>query len=194
MSNFRFLEGSLFDARFAVRQLRKTKGFTITAILSLALGIGASTAMFVVIYGVLLRPLPFPKAQHLYQPVGIDKLGNQDESAPYEAIERWRGAVGKSAEIALMTNPMSVLDTPSGARQIDDVESSINLLTTLDVQPILGRGFVSGEELAGRSHVVLLSYGVWHDSFLADPHVLGRNVYIGGTPFVVIGVMPPGFL
>ncbi len=194
MINFRFLDGSLFDTRFALRQLRKTPGFTVTAILTLALGIGASTAMFVVIYGVLLRPLPFPNAHRLYQPIGIDKLGNEDESAPYEAIERWRSSVGKSAEIALITSPMSVLDTPSGARQINDVESSINLLTTLDVQPILGRGFVSGEAAAGSSHVVLLSYGIWHDSFSADPHVLGRSVYIGGTPFVVIGVMPPGFL
>jgi hypothetical protein len=81
MSNFRFLDGSLFDARFALRQLRKTPGFTITSILTLALGIGAATAMFVVIYGVLLRPLPFPDSQRLYRPVGIDALGNENGSA-----------------------------------------------------------------------------------------------------------------
>ena len=194
MSNFRFLEGSLFDARFALRQLRKTPGFTITAILTLALGIGAATGMFVVVYGVLLQPLPFPDSQRLYRPVGIDALGNENRSAPYSAIERWRDVTGKSAEIALTANPQRVLDTPSGAQRIDDVSSSINLLSTLGVQPILGRGFVAEEAEAGKSHVVLLSYSIWREAFSADPNILGRSVYIDGEPFVVIGVMPAGFL
>ena len=194
MSKFRFLDGSLFDARFALRQLRKTPGFTVTAILTLALGIGAATAMFVVVYGVLLQPLPFPDSQRLYRPVGIDALGNENGSAPYSAIERWRDVTGKSAEIALKGNHQSVLDTPSGAQRIDDVASSVNLLSTLGVQPILGRNFFPEEAEAGKSHVVLLSYSIWHEAFSADSNILGRRVYIDGEPFVVIGVMPPGFL
>jgi hypothetical protein len=87
-----------------------------------------------------------------------------------------------------------VLDTPSGAQLIDDVASSVNLLSTLGVQPILGRGFVPEETKAGKSHVVLLSYSIWHEAFSSDRDILGQRVFIDGVPFVVIGVMPPRFL
>jgi predicted permease len=193
MSGHRFFEATVSDARFALRYLRKAPAFTITAVLTLALGIGAATAMFVVVYGVLLQPLPFPDAQRLYQPIGVDAHGEENESAPYNAIERWRDVTTKSAEIALTTNPESVLDTPSGAQLIDNVASSVNLLSTLGVQPILGRGFVPEEAEAGKSHVVLLSYAIWHEAFSADGRILGRRVFIDGLPFVVIGVMPPRF-
>jgi predicted permease len=194
MSNVRFLDSGLFDARFALRQLRKTPGFTITVILTLALGIGAATAMFVVGYGVLLQPLPFPNSERLYQPVGIDALGKEDGSAPYSAIERWRDVTRKSAEISLWGNPQGVLDTPSGAKRINNVQSSLDLLSTLGVQPVLGRGFVPEEGENGKSHVVILSYSIWHEAFSADPGILGRSVYIDGEPFDVIGVMPKGFM
>ena len=193
MSSYRLFEETLSDARFALRQLRKAPGFTITAVLTLALGIGAATAMFVVVYGVLLKPLPFPEAQRLYQPMGVDARGIENEDAPYNAIARWRDVTAKSAEIALMTNPVSVLDTPAGAQLINDVASSVNLLSTLGVQPMLGRGFVAEEAEAGKSHVALLSYPLWHEAFSADPRILGRRVFIDGVPYVVIGVMPPRF-
>jgi predicted permease len=191
MSGFRFFEDTFSDARFALRQLRKAPGFTITAVLTLALGIGAATAMFVVVYGVLLKSLPFPNAQQLYQPMAVDAHGVENEDVPYNAIERWREA--KSAEIALTTNPVGVVDTPTGAQLINNVTSSVNLLSTLGVQPIFGRGFIPEEAEAGKSHVVLLSYPLWHEAFSADPRILGRRVFIDGVPFVVIGVMPARF-
>jgi hypothetical protein len=160
MSSYRFFEDTLSDARFALRHLRRARGFTITAVLTLALGIGAATAMFVVVYGVLLQSLPFPDAQRLYQPIGVDALGKESGWAPYNAIERWRDVTTKSAQIAFTTGSKNVLDTPSGAQLIDDVASSVNLLSTLGVQPILGRGFVPEEAKAGKSHVVLLSYSI----------------------------------
>jgi predicted permease len=193
MSSYRLFEDTLSDARFALRQLRKAPGFTITAVLTLALGIGAATAMFVVVYGVLLKSLPFPDAQRLYQPMAVDAHGIENEDAPYNAIERWRDVTTKSAEIALAIYPVGVVDTPSGAQLINNVTSSVNLLSTLVVQPILGRGFVAEEAEAGKSHVVLLSYPLWHEAFSADPRILGRRVFIDGVPFVVIGVMPPRF-
>lgn len=174
--------------------MRRYPGFSITAILTLALGIGAATAMFVVVYGLFFRPLPFPDEQRLYQPIAIDAHGDEDVAAPFDAIERWRNVTSGFAEIALTQTPQSVLDTPSGPQLINNVTSSSNLLSALDVQPILGRGFSSEEAEAGRSHVVLLSYSLWHDAFLADQHILGRSVYIDAEPFAVIGVMPEGFL
>jgi predicted permease len=193
MSSYRLFEETLSDACFALRQLRKAPGFTITAVLTLALGIGAATTMYVVVYSVLLKSLPFPDAQRLYQPMAVDARGMENGSAPYSAIERWRDATKGSAEIALTTSPVSVLDTPSGAQLINNVLSSVNLLSTLGVQPILGRGFSLEEAEAGKSHVVLLSYSIWQEGFSADRDILGRRVFIDGVPFVVIGVMPPRF-
>jgi hypothetical protein len=89
MNDSPFRDGMLFDTRLALRQLRKTPGFTLTAILTLALGIGAAIAMFAVAYGVLLQPLPFTDANHLYRPAGIDAHGTENEAATYSAIERW---------------------------------------------------------------------------------------------------------
>jgi predicted permease len=193
MSSHRFFEATVSDARFALRYLRKAPVFTITAVLTLALGIGAATAMFVVVYGVLLQPLPLPDAQRLYEPMGVDAHGVENASAPYNAIERWRDVTGRSAQIALTAGGKKVLDTPSGAQLINDVASSVNLLSTLGVQPILGRGFVPEEAEAGKSHVVLLSYSIWHEAFSADRHILGQRVFLDGVPSVVIGVMPPRF-
>ena len=194
MNEARFWEVIHYDARLALRQLRKAPGFILTAVLTLALGIGAVIAMFTVAYGVLLQPLPFPDAGRLYRPVGISARGNEDESASYSALEQWRGVTAKSAEIALTRNPQSVLDSPAGAQRINNVESTTNLLSTLGTQPALGRGFSPQEAEAGKSHVVLLSDSIWREAFSADPGILGRSVYIDGEPFNVIGVMPKGFL
>src|ERR1700730_13277889 len=114
MSSYRLFEDTLSDARFSLRQLRKAPGSTITAVLTLALGIGAATAMFVVVYGVLLKSLPFPDAQRLYQPMAVDAHSIESDSAPYTAIERWRDVTSKFAEIALTVEPVGVVDTPSG--------------------------------------------------------------------------------
>jgi putative ABC transport system permease protein len=174
MTNPSFLEDILRDTRLALRQLWKAPGFTITAVLTLALGIGTATALFVVVYGVLLRPLPFSNAHQLYQPVGIDVAGSENFAAPYAAIEQWRQVANKSVHIAFTAETKNVLDTPSGAQQIGNVESSTNLLSTLGVLPMLGRNFLPEEAENGKSHVVLLSYGIWYQAFSADRQILEK--------------------
>jgi predicted permease len=195
MNRFPLLEDLLRDTRLALRQLRRSPGFALTAVLTLALGIGTATAMFVVVYGVLLQPLPFPNAQQLYQPIGLDprEKGEEYISFHYNAIKQWQEATGKSEQIAFCAEIQNVLDTPSGAQQVGNVESSINLLSTLGAQPLLGRNFLPEEVEEGKSHVVLLSYSLWNQAFSGDRDILGKTVPLDGVPYTVIGVMPPHF-
>jgi predicted permease len=195
MNRFPLLEDLLRDTRLALRQLRKSPLFALTAVLTLALGIGTATAMFVVVYGVLLQPLPFPNAQQLYQPIGLDprEKGEEYISFHYNAIKQWQEATGKSEQIAFSAEIQKVLDTPSGAQQVGNVESSINLLSTLGAQPLLGRNFRPEEVEEGKSHVVLLNYSLWNQAFSADRDILGKTVPLDGVPYTVIGVMPLHF-
>jgi predicted permease len=195
MNRFPLLEDLLRDTRLALRQLRKSPLFTLTAVLTLALGIGTATAMFVVVYGVLLQPLPFPNAQQLYQPIGLDpeEKGEEYISFHYNAIKQWQEATGKSEQIAFSAETQKMLDTPSGAQQVGNVESSINLLSTLGAQPLLGRNFLPEEVEEGKSHVVLLNYSLWNQAFSADRDILGKTVPLDGVPYTVIGVMPLHF-
>ena len=137
------------DVRFAMRQIKRNPGFAIAAVFVLALGIGSAAAMFAVMYGLLLRPLPFPDESRLYQPIEVDAAGQENGSFPVETIERWQSVVAGSAEIAATTTPVSVLDTPSGPQLINAVGGTTNLLSTLDVRPILGRGFRPDEAEEG---------------------------------------------
>jgi predicted permease len=195
MNRLPLLEDLLRDTRLALRQLRKSPGFALTAVLTLALGIGTATAMFVVVYGVLLQPLPFSNAQQIYQPIGLDprEKGEEYISFHYNAVKQWQEATGKSEQIAFTDEMQNVLDTPSGAQQVGKVESSINLLSTLGAQPLLGRNFLPEEVEEGKSHVVLLSYSLWNQAFSADRDILGKTVQLDGVPYTVIGVMPLHF-
>ncbi len=194
MNRLVFLEDLLRDTRFAWRQLCKAPGFTITAVLTLALGTATATALFVVVYGVLLRPLPFLNARELYQPVRLDGTGNELDSTTYVAIQQWRAVADKSVQIAFKSETKAVLDTPAGAQQVGNIQSSTNLLSTLGVQPMLGRNFFPEEEQDDKAHVVLLSYSLWYQAFSADRQILGKDVFIDGVSYTVIGVMPPRFL
>src|ERR1700685_4318573 len=98
MNNLSFLEDILRDTRLALRQLSKAPGFTLTAVLTLALGIGIATALFVVVYGVLLQPLPFSNPHQLYRPVGIDTKAQENFAFPYISIEQWQEAAKQSAQ------------------------------------------------------------------------------------------------
>jgi predicted permease len=183
----------LNDLRYAIRQLRKSPGFAATAILTLALGIGVATTMFAIVDGVLLRPLTFPRAQQLYTPVGIDAKGEEEYGVKYAEIKQWQEATRNSADIAFERGDPDILDTPSGAQLIYKETISANLLRTLGVQPMLGRGFLPQEYEDSQSHVALLSYVTWRELFASNPKILGQTVRIGGARYTVIGIMPPHF-
>ena len=180
----------LNDLKFALRQLQKSPGFTLTAVLTLALGIGANTAIFSLVDSIMLRPLPFPQQDRLarieystgevgFFPKGwIRALGDHSDS--FSAISGF----GADAE-----------SNVAGADSSDRVfgaEVMANAFDALGIHPALGSFFTPEEGIAGRDFVVVLSYGYWQQRFGQNPNVIGQTVRIDGISRRIIGVMPAG--
>jgi putative ABC transport system permease protein len=182
----------LHDLRYALRQLRKTPGLTVLAVLSLTLGIGANTAIFTIIESVLLRPLPYVHADRLLfiGPAG-DKPGFGSTSwLNYHDI----AAQAKLLEYAAgYSEDVSVVQGKDGSQSVVAPRVTANLFSMLGVHPLLGRTFTDAESQTSGPPVVLLSEGLWRQTFGADPHIVGQVVKLGGTPHTVIGVMPESF-
>jgi putative ABC transport system permease protein len=185
------LQTLLHDLRYAVRQLRKTPGLTVLALLSLTLGIGANTAIFTIIESVLLRPLPYAHAGRLVFIGPSDKpgfgstswLNYRDIAAQSKLLEH---AAGYSEDV-------SVVEGKDGSQSVVAPRVTTNLFSMLGANPLLGRTFTDVEGQTGGPSVVLLSEGLWRQTFGADPHIVGQVVKLGGTPHTVIGVMPESF-
>jgi len=182
----------LRDARYALRQLTRTPGFTAIGILTLALGIGATSAMFSVINGVLLRPLPFPEPDRLVRVYEIVPQYGRFSVAPASFLD-WRQQNTVFERIAGFYENSATLIGAGGPEHVNNALVSWDLFELLRVQPILGRGFAAEEDAPGKNQVVVLSHAMWQQRFGADPAVLGRSVTLSGTPSTVIGIMPPGF-
>lgn len=176
------------DLRYAFRTLRKNPAFAAAVILILALGIGASTAIFAVVNAVLLRPLPYADPDRLV-------VALHNGSAPVSPADYFdykgsaRAFEGMAAAQAWGAN-LNAGDRPE---HISGIKVSAGMIPLLGVQPLLGRSFMAEEEHGGRAHVLLLSYGLWQRRFGADRSIVGRQVGLDGEPYVVVGVMPPGF-
>jgi predicted permease len=188
----------LQDLRFAARQLRRNPGFTMTAVVTLALGIGANAAMFTVIEGVLLRPLPY---DHPERVVTIDAPHGNDmtmRGISLPNLADWR-AQSKSFDALAFVNSwsprsMEIAGQEAGQRQqVTLVTGSATLLNVFGAKPMLGRAPTQEEDMPGKSDVVVLSNDVWRKVFHADRSVLGAKVRIWGAPYTVLGVMPAGF-
>jgi putative ABC transport system permease protein len=174
------------DARQALRGMRREPGFTTVAVLSLALGIGATTALFSVVNSTLLRRLPYQHPESL----ALVSLSEVGVTAPhYLAFRKQARSLTGSALFRAIT-----LDLVGGGEpeRVQGAEVSATLFPMLGVQPQLGRAFASDEDQPGREHVVLLGDRLWRASFCADPRVIGRTVRLDDEPYTVIGVMPPG--
>ena len=190
-----WLEHLAQDLRFAVRMLRKSPGFTAVAVLTLALGIGANTAIFSLVDAIFLRPLPFPNAAHLYI---VDRTGNRvgGSSISPAIFSDWqRQAAPIFEHLALYRSTGSVKMTGEGEAQfVPAAGASPEFFPVLSVVPAIGRNFSSEEGRPGGPHVAILSDGFWRSHFGGDPNVLGRNITIEGQPFTIVGVLPPGFV
>jgi predicted permease len=177
--------------RFAFRRLRKTPGFTITVILTLALGIGATTAIFSLVEGILLRPLPFSNPDRLVL-LG-DHLG-AGPNTPVTAreIAIYANATSAFSSLGGYTDSSYELSGAATPEQVKAARMSAGLFPTLGVPPILGRVFTPQEE-AGHQPFAVLSYSLWSTRYHRDPHVLGSAIELDRRPYTIIGVMPRSF-
>jgi putative ABC transport system permease protein len=184
------------DLRYGLRMLVKNPGFTAVAVFTLALGIGANTAMFSIMDAVLLRPLPYPQPQGLVKVwtrfTGIGQPNDQNWVSPPEvrdleelnqSFSRVAAFTGDSFNVTVQANP----------ERIDGAVVSPSLFAILGVQARLGRVFNSEEAQPGRDNVLLLSYGLWQRRFGSDPGIIGRTLVANSKPYVIVGVLPPAF-
>ena len=180
------------DLRYALRGLRQRPGFTLVAVLTLALGIGANTAIFSVVNGVLLRALPYERSGRLAMIWGHR---NQQPLAELSVPEYWdlRERTRAFAGVAAFADGNINLTGIGTPERISAGYFTANATTLLGVAPAVGRGFTAEEDLPGGPPVVLLSDGLWRRRFGADPRVLGRVLTLDDTPTTVVGVMPPDF-
>jgi predicted permease len=183
------------DLRYAYRGLRKSPGFTTVAVLALALGIGANTAVFTVVNGVLLRPLPFPEAERLLLISCMPKQARYDigpglSDVHYLEFQRQNQAFER---IATFGQNSVTLTGAGDAIRLPVAMITPSLLPVLRVNPAIGRVFLPEEDRADRNGVALLSDKLWRSRFDADPNILGRTIALDGIGRKVIGVMPAGF-
>jgi predicted permease len=190
------------DLRYAIRSLLRTPGFAIVAVLTLAIGIGANTAMFTVANAVLWRPLPYPHPEQLVQMWETNPLKHWTEAPASPAnFADWQK---RSTAFSGIAGYFGTGDRGFGKfdtfltgwgepLQLKACAVTGNLFDVLQVKPLLGRTFVNEETFEGKGHVVVLSYGLWRSEFGSDPHMVGRTISLNAVNYVVVGVMPPDF-
>jgi putative ABC transport system permease protein len=189
---FHVIANILRDSRYALRQLVKTPGFTFVTIVTLALGIGATSAIFSVVNAVLLRPLPFPGSDELVRVYEIVPQYGRFSVAPGTFLD-WKQQATVFGQMAAISGGRATFTGTEGPEQVPGASVSAELFELLRVQPMLGRTFTQSEDAPGRNSVVVLSHGTWARRFGADPAVLGRSITVNDQPVTIIGVMPPDF-
>jgi putative ABC transport system permease protein len=179
------------DLRYGIRMLRKNPGFTAVAVLTLALGIGANTAIFSAVNAVLLRPLPYRDSSQLVRVWATNvSHGFAHDVASYPDFTDWAAENHSFQQLAAYSGHSYNLSGSDHPEHIHGVRVSTGLLRLLDVQPALGRDFLPEEQQPGRDHVVLLGDSLWRSHFGADPKILGKIVKLNDENYTVIGVLP----
>ena len=185
----------LTDLRYAVRGHLKRPGFAVIAIGTLAVGIGASTAIFSVVNGVLLRPLPYQDSEQLTSIQVNSGIGASDgfyDLSEPEFLDFGR-QISSFSQVAGYSGTEVTLGDSVAARRIRILRTTANLFPLLGVSPLIGRTYAAEEDQPGGPRVVVLSYGLWQSEFAGDPDVVGRSVIIADQPVPIVGVMPAGF-
>jgi putative ABC transport system permease protein len=183
------------DIHYALRQLLKHPAFSLIAILVLALGIGANTAIFSVVNGVLLRPLPYPQPEQLVWLWGTNRLNDiPKETASYPDYADWRAQAQSFQAMGAFAQTSPILTGGDG--EPERLPGGVVLgdfFTVIGVEPALGRKFVPEEFETGKNRVVILSHALWQRRFGGDPKIVGQQISLNGNPHAVIGVLPASF-
>lgn len=184
----------LQDAKFGLRVLARNPGFTAVAIITLALGIGANTAIFSVVNAILLRPLPYPHPDRL---MTVWETEPSRPGHPYPVsgpdFADWRDQNTVFSSIAAATTTGAALTGGAEPMLLPGYGVSPEMFHVLGVQPLLGRVFTAGETVSGHDHVVILSYGLWQRAFGGNRGIVGKNITLDGQPYDVAGIMPRNF-
>jgi putative ABC transport system permease protein len=189
-----WLETFWQDLRYGARMLRKQPGFSLIAVLTLALGIGANTAIFSVVNAVLVKPLLYPHSDLVVQIWQTNPRANRwGEWISYPAFVDYRRQNRVFEDIGAYRTWLWNITGGDHPEVLRGARVTSNLFSVLSVQPIIGRSFLPEEEQPGRNQVVILSYGFWQRRFGSDPALVGKTVTIDGLNHTVVGVMPPGF-
>jgi predicted permease len=185
-------ETVLQDLNFALRQLRRNPGFAATAVLILALGIGASVAIFAFVDAALIKPLPYPNPTRLVEvteSLALFPRGNLS----YADYVDWKRLNTVFSSMDVYTAHRFEFNTPSGTESVHGLQVSAGFFGTLGIRPMLGRDFRPGEDAPGAAPVVLLRYGAWQKRFGGRPDVVGQTVNLSGVATTIVGVLPPDF-
>ncbi len=185
------------ELRFAARRLRRAPVFAAAVVLVLAIGVGATTAVFGLVNGILLEPLPFPEPGRLVRlthsvrepaPASVNQsdasvLLYQDAASAFDGLAAWAFADGN----------LGAFEQDEAAIRVRAARVTSNFFDVLGVRPLLGRGFAPGEDRPGENHVVVLSHRIWQERFGGDPNAVGRQVVVNDVPRTIVGIMPPRF-
>lgn len=189
--------GFTSDVTYGLRQIRKYPSLTLLCVLVLGLAIGSATAVFAVLYDVLLKPLPYRDAKQLvyvHNEFPTSQLGHTNVSAPdYTDLTAHREIFSETAAYYFNDLTMSTLNGSSYAEHIDAVNASTSLFSMLGISPQLGRAILPDDDRYGAPKVVLLSDSLWKSHFGSDPEIVGRTIQLDSVPYQIIGVMPPDF-
>ena len=181
------------DFRYAIRVLVKSPGFTAVAVLTLALGIGANTAIFTVVYGTLLRPLPFPQPDRIVQLAEAFRADSDEMDLSWNELQHLREYGQLFEHIAGYTDVGFNLATANEAEHVRGVPASAEYFQVFGVHPAFGRDFLPEEDRGEGQRVAILSHALWTRRFGGDPGIIGRKILLSGDAFTVIGIMPAGF-
>jgi putative ABC transport system permease protein len=186
----------LQDVRHSCRTFKKSPAFSLTAVLILAIGIGATTALFSVVNNVLLRPLNYPGSERLY--VIHEIIPQMIASYPYldanlPDFEIWKQQAHAFDDLAIVEDSAMILSGVGEPEQLRITRASANFLEMLGAQAALGRLFRPEEDIKGHGYVTVLTDSLWHSRFSGDPSIVGRSITLDGTPHIVVGVLPGSF-
>jgi putative ABC transport system permease protein len=186
------MTGIIQDVRYSLRQLRKSPGFTAIAVITLALGIGANTAIFSIVYGVVFRPLPYPQPQRIVELTESSPRGSDEKDVSYQELQFLQEHSSLFQFLTGYTVQGYNLGLGNETERVKGQPVSTDYFHVLGIRPLLGRDFLADDDIGNGAHVAILSYEIWQKQMGGDRAIIGRTVTLDGEPFTVIGVMPPG--